>query len=433
MITPPIVDEKAKVSGPGPNRLNRFLNSVADAGLDLLRATAGAKRPLMGAALAMAVLAGAGAGQAAEPVRIGFSIAKTGPFAGAAPSQLNAYELWREQVNAAGGLDVAGTRRPIEFVFYDDRSRPAEAIRIYEKLIQDDKVDLLLAPWGTPTHFAVAGVLDKLQFPMVGNSAASVGLRELEPGYIWFPTSAIPDQMAIELVKMLQAEGVRTVAVLTNQLPFSLEIREFLMPELEEADIEAVVEEVYLPDIEDMTEVLASVKSESPDAVLALSYPSDSVVFMQTARELKIESPFQFVLMGPTIDFFARVFGPALDGIVTIGHWTPYKTEWPKARPFFEAYKAKFDMTPDYLDSALAYMSCEILEQAVAKAGLDREKLRETIATGTFDTINGPVRFEGVQNVLTPASFLQFQNGEAHLVWPPEGATAQYIPKPAWP
>ncbi len=78
-------------------------------------------------------------------------------------------------------------------------------------------------------------------------------------------------------------------------------------------------------------------------------------------------------------------------------------------------------------------MSCEILQQAVAKAGLDREKLRQAIATDIFDTINGPVRFEGVQNVLTPTSFLQFQDGEAHIVWPPEGATAQYIPKPAWP
>jgi branched-chain amino acid transport system substrate-binding protein len=381
----------------------------------------------------MALLAGAAAVGAAEPVRIGFSIAKTELFASAAPSQLNAYELWREQVNAAGGLDVAGEKRPVEFVVYDDQSQPAEAVRIYEKLIQDDRVDLLLAPWGTPTHFAIAGVLEKFQFPMVGNSAASVGLRELKPGYIWFPTSAIPDRMAVELVKMMQAEGVKSAAVLVNQLPFSLEIKQFLIPEMEKAGIKVAVQQDYPPDIKDMTAMLTAVKSAAPDAVLALSYPSDSVVYMNTARELKIASPFQFVLVGPTIDFFAGMFGPALDGVVTIGHWSPYKSEWAKAKPFFDAYKAKFNTTPDYLDSALAYMSCEILQQAVAKAGLDREKLRETIASETFDTINGPVKFDGVQNVTTPTSFLQFQNGEAHLVWPPEGATAQYIAKPAWP
>jgi branched-chain amino acid transport system substrate-binding protein len=127
------------------------------------------------------------------------------------------------------------------------------------------------------------------------------------------------------------------------------------------------------------------------------------------------------------------MFGPALDGIVTIGHWTPAKTDWVKAKPFFDAYVKKFNERPDYLDSALAYMSCEILQQAVAKAGLDREKIRAAIAGDTFDTINGPVKFDGVQNVTTPTSFLQFQGGDAQLVWPPEVATAKFMPKPAWP
>src|SRR4051812_13265621 len=102
-------------------------------------------RRLLGAATVGLGLAAAAMGQAADPVRIGFSIAKTGLFAAAAPSQLNAYELWKDQVNAAGGLDVKGEKRPVELVFYDDQSDPGKAVRIYEKLITDDKVDLLLA------------------------------------------------------------------------------------------------------------------------------------------------------------------------------------------------------------------------------------------------------------------------------------------------
>lgn len=78
----------------------------------------------------------------------------------AAPSQVNAYELWKDQVNAAGGLDIGGgQRRPVEFVSYDDQSNPANAVRIYEKLITQDKVDLLAAPWSTPIHLALAPVL----------------------------------------------------------------------------------------------------------------------------------------------------------------------------------------------------------------------------------------------------------------------------------
>ena len=84
--------------------------------------------------------------QADKPLRIGFSMARTGMLANATPSQLNTYELWKEQVNARGGMSVGGTRRKVEFVTYDDQSKPDQAVRIYEKLITDDKVDLLLAP-----------------------------------------------------------------------------------------------------------------------------------------------------------------------------------------------------------------------------------------------------------------------------------------------
>jgi len=383
--------------------------------------------------MALAGLVLAGLAQAAEPVRIGFSLSKTGMFANATPSQLNVYELWKEQVNAAGGLDVAGERRPIEFVSYDDQSNTGNAVKIYEKLITDDKVDLLLAPWGTPFHFAVAAVLERHKFPMIGNSAASVQLREIKPGYIWFPTSAIPDKIAEEMGKLLSSRGVKTVAVTNLQLPFSLEIKQFLMPVLERAGIKVVVDEAYPPGIKDMTAILIKVKNAKPDAVLSLSYPPDSVLYMMTARELGIDAPFQFVLIGPTIDFFAKMFGPAADGIVTVGHWSPHQKAWPKAKPFFDAYVAKFNTRPDYLDSALAYMSVEILEQAVAKAGLDKEKLRRVIASTTFDTINGPVRFDGVQNATTPTMFLQLQAGEAQIVWPPDQATAEIMRKPAWP
>ena len=74
----------------------------------------------------------------------------------------------------------------------------------------------------------------------------------------------------------------------------------------------------------------------------------------------------------------------------------------------------------------------EILEQAVAKAGLDKDKLRKVISSTTFKSINGPVRFEGVQNVALPTMISQIQNGQQHIVWPPDQATSKVIAKPAW-
>ncbi|MBN9529112.1 MAG: amino acid ABC transporter substrate-binding protein [Alphaproteobacteria bacterium] len=388
---------------------------------------------IAGAVLAAASFGlGGGAAWAADPVRIGFSIAKTGLFADAAPSQLNAYELWREQVNAAGGLDVAGTKRPVEFVQYDDQSNPGQAVRIYEKLITDDKVDLILAPWGTPHHFALAPVLEKYKFPMVGNSAASAQLRDIKPGYIWFPTSAIPDKIAPELVAMMKANKVTSVAILSSVLPFSKEIKTFLLPALKKEGIEVKVNEEYPPTTKDMTAMLTAVKKAKPDATIALSYPSDSVLFAKQAKEIGIESQFDFVLVGPTMDFYQKVVGASANNIVTVGHWSPYRADWTKAKPFYDAYVKKFNEIPDHLDSALAYISCEILQQAVAKAGLDKEKLREVISTTTFDTINGPVKFQGVENVATPTAFLQVQGDKIELVWPASIATAAYRPKTSW-
>ena len=164
----------------------------------------------LAAALVAAVTTGA---KAEEPIKIGYAISKTGPFAPAARTQIATYDLWAEQIAANGGLDVGGTKRPVKFVVYDDQSDFSKAPQIYEKLITDDKVDLLLAPWGTPFHFAIVGILEKYQFPVVANSASSVTIRDIHPGNIFFTTSSIPDRTASELVKFLQAQNAKTVAV----------------------------------------------------------------------------------------------------------------------------------------------------------------------------------------------------------------------------
>ena len=383
-------------------------------------------------AAALALAAGGANAQADKPLRIGFSMARTGMLANATPSQLNTYELWREQVNARGGMNVGGTKRKVEFVTYDDQSKPEQAVRIYEKLITDDKVDLLLAPWGTPFHIAIAPVLERFKFPMVGNTAASVALRQVKPGYIWFPTSAIPDRMGVELTAMLKQQGVKSVAVLSNVLPFTKEIKNFVEPELKKAGIEIKVSTEYPPDIKDMTATLTQVKQANVDAVLALAYPGDSVLYAKQAKELGLNQAFQFIAIGPSDAFFPKaVGGPSAEGVVTVAHWSP-RAEWKGSQAFYDAYVAKFKEDPDYLNSALAWVSLEILETAVAKNGLDKEKIRATVSSDTFDTINGKVKFDGVQNSITPTAFVQYQKGKLQIVWPASIATGKYEAKKGW-
>jgi branched-chain amino acid transport system substrate-binding protein len=389
------------------------------------------RRALVLATLAAAAAAPAWA-QGDKPVRIGFSMARTGILAVATPPQMNTYELWREQVNAAGGLDVGGTKRKVEFVTYDDQSKPEQAVRIYEKLITDDKVDLLLAPWGTPFHIAIAPVLEKYKFPVVGNTAASVALRQVKPGYIWFPTSAIPDRIATELTALMKTANVKSAAIVSNVLPFSKEIKNFLEPELKKAGIDVKVSTEYPPDVKDMTATLTQIKQADVDAVLALAYPGDAVLYAKQAKELGIAAPFEFVAIGPTNAFFPKAVGPAsAEDIVTIAHWAP-RAEWKGSQAFADAYQKKYGEPPDYLDSSLPWVSLEILQAAVAKAGLDKEKIRQIVSTETFDTINGKVKFDGVQNSITPTAFVQTQKGKLQIVWPKSIATGTYEPKKGW-
>lgn len=375
--------------------------------------------------------------QAPEKIRVGFSISKTGVYAPAAESQIRAYELWRDEVNSQGGILIKEFNRkiPVELVYYDDQSSTDSAVRIYEKLITTDKVDLLLAPWGTTMHFAVAPIAEKYKVPVVGNTACSVKIRELGSKYFWFTTSCIPDRQMKALVELLKShqEQIKTVAILYLQDLFPRENVQYLEPSLKEAGFKVVFSKDYPPDIKDLTPLLSQVKALQPDAVLALTYPADSFLFTSQAKEVGLNPKFLLELVGPAVAAFKKTFGPGTDGIVTQGHWSP-KGPWQGAKDFYNKYVAKYKERPDYLDSLLPYVSCQILTQAVEKAGtLDKEKIREMIASERFDTINGPVKFTGVENLETPAMWLQWQGDELEIVWPPRVATAKLlIPKPKW-
>ena len=217
-------------------------------------------RPFLSIAIALLVAAGISTARAEEPVKIGYGISKTGPFAPAARTQIETYELWADQVAANGGIVVAGKKRPVKFVSYDDQSDFGKEPAIYEKLITDDKVDLLLAPWGTPAHFAIVGVLESTNFRWSAIPPGSVTVRDIKPGNIWFPTSELADRFGDALIKFLQAEKVKTVAISTLQLPFSLEVKKYLVPALQAAGIKIVVNDDYPPDVKDLTATLSKIK-----------------------------------------------------------------------------------------------------------------------------------------------------------------------------
>jgi len=373
-----------------------------------------------------------------ESITIGFSISLTGVYAAGAESQMNSQVLWAEQVNAKGGMYVEeyGKKLPIELIYYDDKSAPEEMIKIYEKLITVDKVDMLFPPWGTALHIALVPTAEKYRVPIVGTTAASLRLKELEVSYFWFETRQIPDELMPLFVKLLSAhkDELKTVAVLYLHDVYPIENNEYLLPALEEAGFDVVLYKDYPMGVTDLTEVLLDIKGKNVDALIALTYPADCFLIMEQSRGVGLNPKFYYSLVGPACSAFPDIFGAATNGVCTMGAWSE-KSPYPGAKEFYDSYVERWDKLPDYLDSIESWVGCQIMEQAVGKAGtLDPEKLRDVIAAEEFMTIRGPVKFEGAMNTLGYPGTLQWQNEVAQVVWPPEKATAEFkFPKPRWP
>src|SRR5262245_57808974 len=173
--------------------------------------------------LALIALVAAPALAQDPPVKIGYAIARTGPWAaGAQITQEPNYLLWADQVNAAGGLNVQGKRRKVELVGFDDRSETDTVVRTFEKLMGSDKVDLILPPWGTGANFAVMPLIQKHGYPMLAPTATGRKLLEMKNPF-FFALLQQPDVIMGALAEFLAARGVKTAAMIHVDELFGLE------------------------------------------------------------------------------------------------------------------------------------------------------------------------------------------------------------------
>jgi branched-chain amino acid transport system substrate-binding protein len=384
---------------------------------------------LAAATLLAAALAPAFAQDA--PVRIGYAIARTGPWsAGAQLTQEPNYVMWAERVNAAGGLNVKGKKRKVELVGFDDRSEAETVVRTYEKLMGSDKVDLILPPWGTGANFAVMPVIQKYGYPMIAPTATGRKLLGMKNPY-FFAILQQPDLMMNALAEFLKARNVKTAAVIHVDELFGLEQASALEAAFKEKGIQIIEKKSYPLGVKDLKSVLNDIKVKNPDAFVALSYPPDTFLVTAQAREIAFNPKAFYASVGTAFPIYRDKLGPTVEGVMGLGTLNPKTSAAAKA--YFDAHVARHKKEPDRWASAHAWAALQVMEQAVAKAGLDRKALRDAIASNEFDTVIGKVRFRNGENVSTPGVVSQWQSGEFEVVWPPDRATAPAMhPKPSW-
>jgi branched-chain amino acid transport system substrate-binding protein len=367
-----------------------------------------------------------------KPIRIGYSMSRTGPWTGGAQvSQEPNYILWADQQNAAGGLDVKGVRRRIELISSDDRSEVETVVRTYEKLMGTDKVDLILPPWGSNANFAVAPLANRNGYPFLAPTALSRRLVEMKLPY-FFLLLQQPQPMTEALVEMFKANGVKTVAVVYVDDLFGLENYAAMKVALKGSGISLVEEKSYPAGVKDLSPVLRGIKDRSPDAFVGFTYPPDTILASRQAKEIGFNPRFFYASVGTAFQLYRNVMTPAgAEGVMGMGSWNG-KTS-PAAKAYFDAHTAKFSgKEPDRWASGHCWAGLEILTAAVKQAGLDRKAIRDYVATRTHKTIIGDIKFTGSENTATPGTVSQWQNGEFEVVWPPQVATAKLMPKPAW-
>jgi branched-chain amino acid transport system substrate-binding protein len=368
------------------------------------------------------------------PVRVGYAMARTGPWTGGAQvSQEPNYLLWAEQQNAKGGLDVKGVRRPIELISSDDRSDVETVVRTYEKLMGSDKVDIVLPPWGSNANFAVAPLANRFGYPFVAPTALSRRLVEMKLPYFFLMLQQ-PKPMCEALVEMLKANGVKTLACVYVDDLFGLENYAALKVALAGSGISMVQDTSYPGGVKDLSPVLRSIKDKNPDAFVGFTYPPDTILASRQSKEIGFNPKFFYASVGTAFQLYRNVMTPAgAEGVLGMGSWNQ-KTS-PSAKAYFEAHVKKFGAAkePDRWASGHCWAGLEIITNAVAKVGLDRKAMREYIANTTHKTIIGDVKFTGSENTATPGTVGQWQNGEFEVVWPAKLATAKLNPaKPAW-
>lgn len=367
------------------------------------------------------------------PVRVGYSMSRTGPWTGGAQvSQEPNYLLWAEQVNAAGGLDVKGAKRQVQLISSDDRSEVETVIRTYEKLMGSDKVDLILPPWGSNANFALAPLANRMGYPMLAPTALSRKLIDMNLPF-FFSLLQQPDRMMGALVDMLVANNVKTVAIVYMDDLFGLENFAALNNALKKTSIQVVERKSYPLGVKDLSPVLRGLKEQNPDAFIGITYPPDTILASKQSKEVGFNPKFFYASVGTAFQLYKNVMTPAgAEGVLGMGSWNA-KTS-PGAKAYFEAHTKKFGgKEPDRWASGHCWAGLEILTAGVKSVGLDRKALRDYVARTTHKTIIGDVKFTGSENTATPGTVGQWQNGEFEVVWPASHATGKLnAAKPAW-
>lgn len=398
------------------------------------------KAALLGA-LATTAFFGAAIAQEQKSIKIGYAISKTGPNAGGANvTQIPNYQLWVKEVNDKGGLMLksVGKRVPIEVIEYDDRSNSEEAVRAVERLVAQDKVDLLFPPWGTGLNLAVGPVFNKYGYPQLAFSAVTDRAPDLAkrwPNSFWFlgTSKQYVDTLAELLDKMRKDGKINgNIAMVSIADGFGIDLSKSAREAFEKAKLKLVYDKSYPIGTQDLSPLLGEAQRSGADTFIAFSYPPDTIALTDQSKIASFSPKVMFLGVGVGFPLYPGRFGANTEGVMSLGGWVPGNKGTQEYRA---KHKAMHNRDPDYWGSQVGYASLQMLEQAIERVGkIDRPAIIKELQNGTFDTVLGKIKLEN--NMPKKGAFPligQWQNGFYAGIAPAgPGIATAVVPKPAW-
>ncbi len=379
------------------------------------------QRRLFGAVKSAAVICSLALGasfahaQSGEPIKIGFSMATTGPGAGAGKPALIAMQVWEADVNAKGGL----LGRPVKLIYYDDQTTPANVPGIYSKLLDVDKVDIVMSPYATNMIAPAMPVVMQKNKLFITLFGTAVNEKFNYPRFFsMIPTGPNPKAAFTKGffdAAMAQNPKPATIAITSANAEFGQVVAEGARENAKAAGLKVVYDQTYPPNTTDVAPIIRAIQAANPDIVVICSYPVESAAFVRAINEIGYKPKMiGGGMVGLQFTAIKMQLGPLLNGIVNYETWIPAKTmQYPGVLEVVAKYQeraAKEQADPlGYYLPPWAYAYLQVLEQAiVATKSLDDNKLADYIRDATFKTVVGDVKF-GKDGEWTTSRFLQIQ------------------------
>ncbi|HEY6368483.1 MAG TPA: amino acid ABC transporter substrate-binding protein [Candidatus Binatia bacterium] len=381
---------------------------------------------LLGLALGLLIWDSAAA---QAPIKIGASLSLTGSYSALGQNQHRGYQLCAKHVNEKGG--VLG--RKVEFVLYDDKSEAATGVRLYERLITEDKVDVIMGPYSSAITEAVANVNEKYKMPMVAPMASTTSIFRKGRKFIFMVQSSA--EVYLEgLIDMAAKRGLRTLALINEDTLFPKATVEGTKELAKQKGLQVVFIEAYPKGHTDFSAILTKIRTANPDVLGAATYFDDAVAITRQMKELNVNPKMFGVTVGGDLPKFYELLGKNGEFVYGATQWEP-ELPYPGAKEFTESYKKEFPGADLSYHSAGGYAGCQILVDAIKRArSLDGEKIRAEIAKMDLTTVYGGFKVdEGGFQVSHKMVMFQWQEGKKVIVWPDELAAGKArFPTPPW-